>query len=185
MKRFQKIISVKSKKKIIGIIGASLVFVPAVYASGSESTGHSAAMTFLWIAVILVMAKTSSLGEKLGQPSVLGELMIGVIMGNLALLGLNFFELIKQDSNITFLSELGVVVLLFQIGLETNINKMKKVGLSAFLVACVGVVAPFVIVDLFVRMNALAGTHKQCLSVFRRRFDSYFSWYYRPSISGS
>jgi len=95
--------------------------------------------------VILIMAKISSLIERLGQPSVLGELVIGVVMGNLALLGIHIFEPIKHDAIISFLSELGVVVLLFQIGLESNIDKMKKVGLRAFLVACVGVVAPFVL----------------------------------------
>ncbi len=66
-------------------------------------------------------------------------------MGNLVLIGLDVFEPIKQDSIIAFLSELGVVILLFQIGLESNIQKMKQVGLRAFLVACVGVVVPFVL----------------------------------------
>lgn len=157
MNWLQTFISTKLKSKIIGIIGISLVFAPAVYASASESTGHSAAITFLWIALILIMAKLSSLVEKVGQPSVLGELVIGVIMGNLALLGFNFFEPIKQDPIITFFSELGVVILLFQIGLESNINKMKKVGLRAFLVACVGVVIPFVLGTYFVGPLLLPG----------------------------
>ncbi len=91
------------------------------------------------------MAKISSLVEKVGQPSVLGELVIGVIMGNLGLLGWHFFEPIKTDSIITFLAELGVVILLFQIGLESNIHKMKQVGWRAFMVAIIGVVAPFVL----------------------------------------
>lgn len=156
-KIFHKIISIKFKVKLLGIISISLVFVPTVFASGNESAGHSTAITFLWIAVILLMAKLSSLVEKLGQPSVLGELIIGVIMGNLALLGLYIFEPIKHDSIITFLSELGVVILLFQIGLESNIDKMKKVGLRAFLVACVGVIAPFVLGTYFVGPMLLPG----------------------------
>lgn len=124
-----------------------LVFGITGFASGEESNvGHGgSAVTFLWIAIILIAAKISSLVERLGQPSVLGELLIGVIMGNLALLGLNIFEPIKHDAIITFLSELGVVILLFQIGLESNIQKMKQVGLRAFLVAIVGVVTPFIL----------------------------------------
>ncbi|MDP2741803.1 MAG: cation:proton antiporter, partial [bacterium] len=51
----------------------------------------------------------------------------------------------KQDPMIAFLAELGVVILLFQIGLESNIQKMKAVGFRAFLVACVGVIVPFVL----------------------------------------
>ncbi len=99
--------------------------------------------TFLWIAVILVFAKLSSLVEKWGQPAVLGELVMGMAIGNLALLGISVFEPIKQDSIIMFLSELGVVILLFQIGLESNIAEMMKVGLRSALVATVGVVLPF------------------------------------------
>jgi len=120
------------------IAGAS-----AVFASEEGGVAHSAATTFLWIAVILIAAKIASLVEKIGQPAVLGELVMGVILGNLFLLGLHIFEPIKNDSIIAFLSELGVVILLFQIGLESNIEKMKKVGVRAFLVACVGVVVPF------------------------------------------
>ncbi|MAZ29747.1 sodium:proton exchanger, partial [bacterium] len=95
------------------------------------------------MALILVAAKASSLIERFGQPAVLGELLVGVLLGNLALLGITFFEPIKGDQIITFLAELGVVILLFQIGLESNIKEMTKVGLPAFMVAIAGVVAPF------------------------------------------
>ena len=106
---------------------------------------HVFATTFLWIAVILIIAKTSSFIERIGQPPVLGELIAGVVVGNLALLGINVFEPIKHDSIIAFLAELGVVILLFQIGLESNIQKMRAVGMRAFLVAIVGVIAPFIL----------------------------------------
>ncbi len=130
----------------------SAIFIMAVifgfYSSasgGEEGSVHYFASTFLWIAVILVFAKLSSLVERLGQPAVLGELVIGVVLGNLALLGLHIFEPIKHDSIIAFLAELGVVILLFQIGLESNVQKMRQVGLRAFLVACLGVIAPFIL----------------------------------------
>lgn len=107
--------------------------------------GAEAAKTFLWIAIILIFAKLSSLIERFGQPSVLGELLIGVILGNLFLVGINIFEPLKHDSVIAFLAELGVVILLFQIGLESNINEMKRVGARAGAVAVIGVVAPFIL----------------------------------------
>ncbi len=110
-----------------------------------EGHGSGAALTFLWIAVILIAAKIAGFVERFGQPTVLGELVIGLILGNLVLFGITFFEPIKTDSIILFLSELGVVILLFQIGLESNIHEMKKVGVSAFLVALIGVIAPFVL----------------------------------------
>jgi Kef-type K+ transport system membrane component KefB len=107
--------------------------------------GAEAALTFFWIAIILLFAKLSSLIEKFGQPAVLGELIMGVILGNLFLLGITFFETVKHNDIILFLSELGVVILLFQVGLESNINEMKKVGGKAFVVAIIGVVAPFIL----------------------------------------
>ncbi len=106
---------------------------------------HDTAITFLFIVIILLAAKMSSLVERLGQPPVLGELMAGVILGNVALLGLTVFEPIKTNELIRFLSELGVVILLFQVGLESDLNEMRRVGVRAFLVACVGVIVPFVL----------------------------------------
>jgi Kef-type K+ transport system membrane component KefB len=102
-------------------------------------------VTLMYMAVILVAAKLSSLVERFGQPAVLGEMLIGVVLGNLALVGLTLFEPIKQSEVIKFLADLGVVILLFQVGLESNIQDMRKVGMSAFLVACVGVVVPFIL----------------------------------------
>ncbi len=99
--------------------------------------------TLLWIVVILVTAKLAGLIERVGQPAVLGELVVGVVLGNLALVGFGMFEPIKENEFIAFLAELGVLVLLFQVGLESNINEMRKVGGRALLVAIIGVVAPF------------------------------------------
>jgi len=116
--------------------------------SGSHGAegGHGAfALTFLWIAVILIAAKVSGLVEKFGLPSVLGELIIGIIIGNLTLFGITILSPIKVDPIIAFLAELGVVILLFQIGLESNIHEMRKVGARAGMVAVLGVIVPFVL----------------------------------------
>jgi len=142
------------------ILVLSFTIVPNILASASgEEGGHgaSAAITFLYIAIILIAAKISSLVERVGQPSVLGELVMGVILGNLVLIGITFFEPIKIDPIITFLSELGVVILLFQIGLESNINEMKQVGVKSFLVAIIGVVLPFALGAYFVGPWLLPG----------------------------
>lgn len=125
----------------LGTLAAQNVFASA----GTVTEGHGAGLTLLWIAVVLIAAKIASLVERFGQPAVLGELVMGVILGNLFLIGVDIFEPIKQDAIIKFLSEFGVVILLFQIGLESNIQQMRKVGLNALLVAVVGVVVPFVL----------------------------------------
>lgn len=125
----------------IGLI--SLIFAPAVHAAGGGEDGNKFLLSLLWLAVILVAAKLASMIENYGQSAVLGELIIGVVLGNLALIGLNWFEPIKHDALIPHFAEIGVIILLFQVGLESNIAEMRKVGLRAFLVAVIGVVAPF------------------------------------------
>ncbi len=133
--------------KVFSIL-AVLLFVlvaPGYAASSGDGHGHAFALTFFWIAVILIVAKLSSLVEKIGQPAVLGELVVGVLLGNLFLFGINTFVPIVSNETILFLAELGVVILLFQIGLESNIKELTGVGFRAFLVAIIGVVAPFVL----------------------------------------
>lgn len=128
-------------------IGLIIAAASAVPGQGEEAvTGHGAsAVTLLWLAIILLVAKLSSLVERFKQPAVLGELLVGVLLGNLALIGLTVFEPIKHNEVIAFLAELGVVILLFQIGLESNIQKLRAVGVRALLVAIVGVAVPFVL----------------------------------------
>ncbi len=127
------------RKTILGL--ALLGCACAAWANSAED--HASTNTFLWIAVLLLFAKISGLIERFGQTAVLGELLIGVVLGNLYLLGIDVLEPAKTDSIVAFLSELGVVILLFQIGLESNPADMRKVGVPAFLVACIGVVMPF------------------------------------------
>jgi Kef-type K+ transport system membrane component KefB len=102
-------------------------------------------LIFLWIAFILLAARVALLIERWGQPPVLGELIVGVLLGNLSLLGIHLLDPIRENHIIEFLAELGVVILLFQVGLESNIREMSRVGVRALLVACVGVIVPFVL----------------------------------------
>ncbi len=131
------------------IAGTSVLLfssVTCVYASTGGSLAETSTGThFLWLALILLTAKLSNLVVRYGQPPVLGELLIGIIFGNLGLAGFHFFDPIRGDWVIRFLAEFGVVILLFQVGLESNMQKMLLVGPRAFLVACVGVLVPFML----------------------------------------
>lgn len=144
----QKFISMlKNKRHLIWLV-LIIVFglTTIAQASGHESAGevsHGPGITLLWIAIILIAAKASSLIEKIGQPSVLGELIIGVILGNLALVGIHALEPMKTNEIINFLAQFGVIILLFMTGLESNVKEMTKVGIKALMVAIVGVILPF------------------------------------------
>lgn len=98
------------------------------------------------VAVMLVVAKLAGeVFERLGQPSVLGELFAGVLLGNLVIFGFTGAEGLKTNETIAALAELGVIILLFEVGLESDLRQMIEVGWSSLLVAALGVVAPFLL----------------------------------------
>jgi Kef-type K+ transport system membrane component KefB len=101
---------------------------------------HQSVPEFLGaLAAMLLAAKAAGgLARRLGQPSVLGELLAGVVLGP-SLLG--WVDPGREVFGL--LGELGVVVLLFLIGLETDLKALMKVGGAAATVALVGVVLPF------------------------------------------
>ena len=108
----------------------------------------SVAELLLALIAIFVAAKVlGELAERLGQPAVLGELVGGVIVG---VSGLHLVR--PHDVTIHLLSELGVILLLFLIGLETDLRKLMSVGGSATAVAVVGVALPFIGGFLFGRL---------------------------------
>jgi len=118
---------------------ALLVPLPAAAAGADPVTA-----VVLALAVILAAAKLcGELAVRLGQPAVLGELLAGVALGNLGLLGFGGLEFLKTDPTVDMLARLGVVILLFEVGLESTLRDMARVGPSALLAAVLGIVAPF------------------------------------------
>jgi len=115
-----------------------------------QTAHHTLPKVLVTLMLILMVAKVGGdLMERIGQPAVLGELLVGILLGNLALLhlpGAGVIESIFHDREvavfITLLAELGVILLLFEVGLESTVREMMSVGPSAFAVAVLGVVAP-------------------------------------------
>lgn len=138
------------------LLSSSLILAAAtmpvsLYASGSEAglqEATSVSEILLALILILFAAKIGGeLFEKMKQPAVLGELIFGILIGNIALLSGDVFSFGNLFSNeiISTLAELGVMILLFQVGLESNIKDMMKVGISSVLVAVIGVAVPMVL----------------------------------------
>jgi Kef-type K+ transport system membrane component KefB len=99
---------------------------------------------FLVLAAMLIAAKLlGELAERFGQPAVLGELIAGVILGS-SVLGIVPVEGTGAEIIHVF-AELGVVLLLFEIGLETDLKEMFRVGTASLSVAAVGVILPFLL----------------------------------------
>ncbi len=136
----------------------SFSFLPflADLTPGHDSPGR----VLLLLATALIAAKLAgALAERWGQPAVLGELLAGILLGP-SLLGILPAAGSDAGTVFTFLAELGVVLLLFEIGLETDLKGMFRVGPAALAVAAVGVGVPFGLGFLF----WTAGPHAQVAS---------------------
>ncbi len=140
------------KKLLLAIlVGLPFLFTAQTALAGTE--GQSARtsnandllpMVLAGLAVMLLTAKIAGeLFERFGQPAVLGELIAGIILGNLMLVGFPAAEWIKTDGVIAGLAQIGVILLLFEVGLESDLGEMLEVGWSSLFVALAGVIVPF------------------------------------------
>ncbi|MGE3804105.1 MAG: cation:proton antiporter [Gemmataceae bacterium] len=122
------------------------------------SGGHSdpIAPILLGIVLILFLAKLGGdVFERIKMPAVLGELTVGVLLGNFALMtGSHVLDFLHPPPGgiavdpynpgavLKMLAGIGVILLLFEVGLESTVADMMKVGVTSFIVAVLGVVAP-------------------------------------------
>src|SRR5881628_3117032 len=96
--------------------------------------------TFLMalIAIFVAAKLFGELAERLGQPAVLGELIGGVIIGVSGLRLVN-----PHDPTIFLFAQLGIILLLFLIGRNMELDKLMQVGIAAVIVAVAGVMVTF------------------------------------------
>jgi Kef-type K+ transport system membrane component KefB len=137
---------------------------PPEVAKAVSADHHAVLVEEVLLALILILLAAKIGGdifERFGQPAVLGELIFGVLIGNTPILPLGAIGTLLSnvvhdphvDTFLTLLAEVGVVILLFEVGLESTVGEMLSVGPSSLLVACLGVVAPvalgFVVGEIF------------------------------------
>lgn len=109
--------------------------MPHVLFASAESLDFGRIL--LDLAIVLVVAKAAAeIAERLRIPAVLGEIVVGIAIGPSAL------GLVDPSDSLKLLAELGVIVLLAQVGLEMDIVELRRVGRASLLVAVIGVVAP-------------------------------------------
>jgi Kef-type K+ transport system membrane component KefB len=114
--------------------------------------GHS----LLYLILIIVAARIGGeIAESLRQPAVLGELLAGVGLGLTTLRGA------VDDPAVAFIASIGVILLLFEVGLESELDEFRKVGRSAASVAVIGVILPLALG--YALALALIGDSRQAL----------------------
>ena len=91
------------------------------------------------LAIIIIFAKFFGLlARKVKAPQVVGEIVAGLLIGPSVL------HFVEQTDFISQMAEIGVILIMFSAGLETNLQELKKSGFAAFMIACVGVLVPLV-----------------------------------------
>ncbi|UKJ83906.1 cation:proton antiporter (plasmid) [Priestia megaterium] len=97
-------------------------------------------MLILQLAIILVFSKIAGdISVKLGQPSVLGKLLVGIVIGP-SVLGL-----VTETETLKEFSQLGVILLMFIAGLETDVDEFKRTGKASTFVGVGGIVFPLLV----------------------------------------
>jgi len=93
---------------------------------------------FLYLAIILIAARLfSEIAGRHGVPSVIGELLAGLLVGP-SLLGW-----VSPDATMALLAEIGIILLLFEVGMDTDLFRLAKSGIKPLVVAIVGFTLPF------------------------------------------
>ncbi|MGA7295990.1 MAG: cation:proton antiporter [Rhodanobacteraceae bacterium] len=106
---------------------------------------HHASDILLILFIVFIAAKIGAeLAQRIRMPGVVGEIAAGAIIGP-SMLGLITPGQIAPGTPLDMLAEIGVVLLLFSVGLETRLDDLKKVGKSAFMVGVLGVILPFAV----------------------------------------
>jgi len=130
----------KMTRRLVFLSAAALgMFMPAVAFAAKAADGIAhvdpTAGIILRLAVILFAAKLGAgLAVRLNQPPVFGELLAGVALGNAALVGVPWLAGVTTPAAIALLGQFGVILLLFEIGLESTIAQMLKVGPASLFV---------------------------------------------------
>lgn len=122
-----------------------LSYAPSYAETEGGDINHHWGKVFLMFALVLLAGRVGDLVQRFGQPPVIGQLVMGMVLAAIGYMGLDFMREITQEPTISFLSALGAALLLFSIGLESNLAEMRTVGVRALVVASIGVAVPFIL----------------------------------------
>lgn len=115
------------------------IILPLAGAGADPSAEVLLALAVIYLTALLF----GELARRVGQPAVLGELLAGVALGNLPLIGIDALAYMATHPGLDLLARIGVLILLFEVGVESTVHQMMTVGTRALVVALLGVAAPF------------------------------------------
>lgn len=124
------------------LAGGVLLLAGGFVLSGRAAQADEFSSLVLSLAMLVTAAKIGGdLAGRFGQPAVLGELAVGVLLGNLP--GLERLQYLAGDSYLDTFARLGMLLMLFEVGLDLSVRELFAVGASSLLVAVCGTTASF------------------------------------------
>lgn len=143
-----------------GLLVVAALAIPVGALAAEPGHARSGPVLFALAALVLIAKIGGLLAERWGQPSVLGELLAGIGLANVVplLFGAEGLAFVRSDPTLRVLAEIGILILLFDVGLEADLRGFARVGASSTLVALIGVAAPFALGWLATRW-LLPGAH--------------------------
>lgn len=129
-------------RRILWLVAAAAVIPAVAHASGANDTFTRT--TLLLILMITLADVCGFIFERLGMAEILGEIYAGILLGNLALVGIDYpvGDLLRSSEFMQYSSELALVLLLFLVGLESDMASLLRSGRNAAAVAVGGVAMP-------------------------------------------
>lgn len=127
-------------------LAAAALVMLVTSSAEAGAVGPRAGAVLFAVAVLVVAAKLGGLAsQRFGQPAVLGELLAGIALGNALtwVFGRGGLSVVRDDPTLQVLAEIGVLILLLDVGLEADVRALGRVGPSSVLVAIIGVAVPF------------------------------------------
>lgn len=145
---FTLIFDMKVVTRVCLIILLLTIFSLKSFASSPANTNISETADFtpaiyLWLALSILMSRGLSIVKKIGLPVVTSEILAGIVLGHLYLFGITTFIGMNHNEIIQFLSEIGAMILMFEIGLETQIKDISNKLVSGMKIALFGTVLTF------------------------------------------
>src|SRR5262249_2336497 len=127
--------------RIALVVVAGLLLIGGIWLS-RNSAGPVDELGLLALGLTVIVAAAvigGDMAARVGQAAVLGEVLVGIVIGNLP--GLGKLHFIGTDPYLDILARIGMLLLLFEVGVELSVRDLFAVGRSSMLVAVIGTIA--------------------------------------------
>lgn len=126
------------------IIGITLIMLAFNSYADSINTNGYDPIIYLWLVIFIFLSRSLSFVKKIGIPIAVGEILAGIILGQLDYFGIDLFTPAEHHTIIQFLAELGAIILMFEIGLESKFSDLKKNFKRGIKLAVIGSILTFI-----------------------------------------